>query len=344
MRDGLDGEPPLPAAPYSKEDCERIVAIAVCDCLLEERFVASSYSYTAYVQLGKKGIDVLSGAAELPSTLAWLSKAAADKKTAPGGGARAGGVAKKRKIAQCADPATAPPTVASERTKESANGMNQSAGTSVQSAAAAGKPMKSKLSLGSKNTKTNGRQKSSAKLERNKKRQPSNVDIREAFAQHHSLQEKAQQHQQRMYGNDRSGEYTHGTDGGSDDDIESCDSDDAELRKEVEKIEAVHARSQHAKTSVSGSKPLTTNVGASGARAVPANNSSRTTAPRKKRRAPVPCDDDEEAAEQDFDLDEAEFEAELRRAGGLAKSPEPTLDEDRNGDEAFDIGADSIFD
>ncbi len=345
VRDGLHGEPPLPAARYSKDDCERIAAIAVCECFLEERFVASSYSYTAYVQLGKKGIDVLSGAAELPPTLAWLSKAAEGKQTAASARGTSGG-AKKRKTLQCAHPATAPAPVAaaSERIKESAKSMNESAGMSLQSAAVDSKTMKLKSSLGSKIAKTNGRQKSSVAAWGSRTRQQSTVDIRKAFAQHHSLQEMAQTHQQqRMHGNDGSGEYVHGD--GTDDDIENYDSD-AELRTAVAKIDAVYVRTQNASATASGSKPLTMNVGASGASAVPANDFSKTAALRKKRRVAVPSDDEEEVvAHQDFDTAASEFQAELRRAGGLSESPEPPrISKDSNGDDAFDIGADSIFD
>lgn len=316
VRDGLDGEPSLPAAPYSKEDCERVAAIAICDCLLEERFVASSYSYTAYLQLGKKGVDVLSGAAELPPTLAWLSKAAAGKQTASVGGRSSVDAGAKTAV-------PVPAAAASARAMEPARAMSQSAGASGKSAAVAAKRTRSKMSLGSKNLKTEGRQQNLAASGRGNKRQQSSEDIRMAFARHHSLQEKLQQH-----------------------DMESCDAD-AEFQREVAQIEAVYAKRQHPSADAFGSKSLKMTVGASGATAVPTQDLSKTTSLRKKRRATVPSDDEEDAAEP-LDPDAAaaaEFQAELQRAGGLSESPEPPqINEDSNGDDAFDIGADSMFD
>ena len=106
--DPTNGEAPLPTAPFSKEDCERVVAVAICTTLLQETFSASSYSYNAYVKLGQKGRDVLQGSAQLEPTDVWLSKAAmsAGEKAAA---KAAGGAAKKRKAAAATKSKPKPP-------------------------------------------------------------------------------------------------------------------------------------------------------------------------------------------------------------------------------------------
>ena len=109
--DPTNGEAPLATAPYSKENCERVVAVAICTSLLEENFSQSSYSYNAYVRLGKDGRDVLQGSKQLEPTSVWLSKAAvgaAEKASAKA----AGGVAKKRKAGSVAAATKAKPAPA----------------------------------------------------------------------------------------------------------------------------------------------------------------------------------------------------------------------------------------
>ena len=173
-----------------------------------------------------------------------------------------------------------------------------------------------------------------------------------AFARHHTLQEKLQQQQQQQQqqqhtrGDAGRGEYDHNGDDDIDD-IESCDAD-AEFQREVAQIEAVYAERQHASADEFDSKPLKMTVGASGASAVSTHDLSKTTSLRKKRRATVPSDDEEEDAAEPCEPDAAaaaEFQAELQRAGGLSDSPEPPqINENSNDDDAFDIGADSMFD
>ena len=205
VREGHDGEVSLPCAPYNKEDCERIVAVAICDELLEERFVASSYNYNSYVQLGKKGNDVLSGAAELPPTLVWLTKAAAGKSEKGGGGGAK--KKKKRKVAATLDTAasSAVGTVGGSRATSNstpavgaaaaggwnpstkASSKNHPGGSAGAHSAAAGRTTtgggkrggKSKLALGGKGSaKGAGR-----------KQQRQQADIR-AFADYDRVQEQ----------------------------------------------------------------------------------------------------------------------------------------------------------
>ena len=90
------GETPIERGGYPKDDCECVVAMAVCKGFLDERFVPGSYNYNCYVALGAKGRRVLDGSETLSPISVWLSSKAAGKagKKRKGDGAAKGAGAK----------------------------------------------------------------------------------------------------------------------------------------------------------------------------------------------------------------------------------------------------------